>query len=76
MNKLKEHLTNNLAIYLIIIATIVIFLIIKFVPHEEETKYDTSLFNVVDLIGFSNFGFDKEKKIIRCLDLEKLLNNK
>lgn len=41
----------------------------------SDKEYSTlinliNLFNVVDLIGFSNFGFDKEKKIIRCLDLE------
>ena len=64
MNKLKEHLTNNLAIYLIIIATIVIFLIIKFVPHEEETKYDTSLFNVVDLKGANELFKDNINKVL------------
>lgn len=49
MEKIKNNIQNNAAIYLLIIAVIIIFLIIKFVGNKQTTndELDTSMFNVV-----------------------------
>lgn len=50
MNKVLQHLKSNIAIYLIIIVTIIISCIIAFKkPKEPEIEYDTSMFNVVNI---------------------------
>lgn len=50
MDKLKKHLKNNLAIYMVIIACIVVVCITLFITNEEETpKVDTSMFIVLDI---------------------------
>lgn len=52
MNKVLQHIKANIAIYLIIIATITISCIIAFrKPETPEIEYDTSMFNVVDIEG-------------------------
>lgn len=55
MDKVKKHIKDNLAIYLIIIVTIVLSCVIAFrkpsTSSTAEIEYDTSMFNVVDLNG-------------------------
>lgn len=55
MDKVIKHIKANLAIYLIIIVTIVLSCVIAFrkptTSSINEIEYDTSMFNVVDLNG-------------------------
>ena len=51
MDKLKKHLKNNLAIYMVIIACAVVLGITLFMTREEEApRVDTSMFVVLDII--------------------------
>ena len=50
MDKLKKHLKNNLAIYMVIIACAVVLGITLFMTREEEVpRVDTSMFVVLDI---------------------------
>lgn len=64
MNKIAVHIKNNLAIYLVLLATLVVFLIIKFFPREEESNYDTSMFNVVELANADDLFTDNVDKVL------------
>lgn len=48
MEKLKKHFKNNFAIYLVILACLVVLCVALFVTKEpEQPKVDTSMFRVV-----------------------------
>lgn len=50
MDKVKKHFKNNLAIYIVLLACIVVICITLFVTREEEKpKVDTSMFTVLTL---------------------------
>ena len=64
MDKVINHIKANIAIYLIIIVTIVLSCVIAFrkpaTSSTSEIEYDTSMFNVVDLNG-ANELFNSNK---------------
>ena len=67
MEKIKNNIKNNLAIYLLIIAVVVIFLIIKFIGNTNpslEVELDTSLFNVVNTEKANKLFEDSEPKML------------
>ena len=65
MNKVLNHLKNNIAIYLVLIACIVVVCITLFVKHDKEEVYvDTSLFKVVDLEQALSFFDDNEPRFL------------
>lgn len=64
MNKIANHVKNNLAIYLVLLAVLVIFLIIKFIPKKEKSNYDTSMFNVVELKDADQLFQDGVNKVL------------
>lgn len=65
MNKVVQHLKANLAIYLIIIATITISCIIIFrKPKTTEIEYDTSMFNVVDIEGANQLFSSNQDQLL------------
>ena len=67
MNKILEHFKNNILIYLIILACIIILLVVKFIPSDAEPdqpKVDTSMFNVVTIEQTMDLFKDKEPKTI------------
>ena len=67
MDKIKNNIENNLPIYLVIIAVIVIFCIITFGNKgttNPNTTFDISSFNKVTSQDVLDFIDDKETKII------------
>lgn len=67
MEKLKNNIKDNLAIYLLIIAVVVIFLIIKFIGStnpSKEVELDTSMFNVVNTEKANKLFKDSEPKML------------
>lgn len=67
MEKIKNNIKENLAIYLLIIAVIVIFLIIRFIGSTNpslEKELDTSLFKVVNTKEANRLFDDSEAKML------------
>lgn len=67
MDKIKNNINNNLAIYLLIIVVIVIFCIIKLNGknnYSAQEEVDTSMFNVVTSNDVLKFLEEKEAKMI------------
>ena len=65
MKKVLKHLKNNAAIYLVLIACIVVVLIAVFYKTKDELKeVDVSLFEVVDLDKAIKLYDDNEAKIL------------
>ena len=71
MSKILEHIKANIAIYVIIIVTIVLSYIIAFKPFTkttpstmEEIEYDTSMFNVVDLDGANDIFSSNQNQLL------------
>ncbi len=70
MNKITKHIKNNFAIYLIIIACIVIVAITIYVNrHPKPTKVDTKYYDVVDINrALTLFNDDTPKLLIISTD--------
>ncbi len=65
MNKILNHLKNNFAIYLVLIACLTIIGITLFIKHEEEPeKLDSSLYFKVDLGGANLLFNDDTPKLL------------
>ncbi len=65
MNKVVEHLKNNMAIYLVIIACLVVVCITLFVNHEEKPEtLDSSLYTPVDISGIDFLFKDSDAKLL------------
>ncbi|MBQ4031776.1 MAG: hypothetical protein II625_08490 [Bacilli bacterium] len=65
MKKVLKHLKSNAAIYLVLIACIVVLLIaLLYKPKEELKEVDVSLFEVVDLDKAIKLYNDNEAKIL------------
>ena len=65
MNKVVEHLKNNIAIYLVLIACLVVVCITLFVNHEKEPEtLDSSLYTPVDISGIDFLFKDSDAKLL------------
>lgn len=65
MNKVLNHIKNNFAIYLIIIACVVIISITLYMTrHPAKVKVDTSLYNVVNIKEALNLFKDDDPKLL------------
>lgn len=82
MDKVKNNIENNLAIYLLIIAVIVIFCIITFIGNKapsELADFDTTPFNVVDSKSALELFDDKQPQMLvigsnKCSATKKFLD--
>ena len=67
MDKIKNNIENNLAIYLLIITVLVVFLIITSIGNKEKeelTLLDTSTFNVVNSKTALELFNEKEPQLL------------
>jgi len=64
MDKIKEHLKNNLAIYLVILACIVIVCVAIFVKEEKKDVVDISMFKSITLSETNALFNDDDPKFL------------